>query len=136
MLSRGSSSFSVWVHLRGLELTKDWFEYQIREKWIHIWSRLISLFRDVQSVRCMAISFTYHLQSYMHRLHRGHIQYGALISSGRFHQSLLVDMNSSWSPLITSPSGWRQLRMLYRHWPRFLVSLGHTSFADMESLMS
>ena len=31
MLSRGSSSFSVWVHLRGLELTADWFEYQIME---------------------------------------------------------------------------------------------------------
>ena len=31
MLSRGSSSFSVWVHLHGLELTADWFEYQIRE---------------------------------------------------------------------------------------------------------
>ena len=55
----------------------DWFEYQIRETWIHSWSRLISLFRDVQSVRCMAISFTYHLRSYMHRLHRGHFQYGA-----------------------------------------------------------
>ena len=87
MLSRGSSSFSVLVHLRGLELTADWFEYQIRETWIHSWSRLISLFRDVQSVRCMAISFTYHLRSYMHKLHRGHFQYGALVSSGRFHQS-------------------------------------------------
>ena len=29
-------------------------------------SRLISLFRNVQSVRCMTISFTYHLQSYMY----------------------------------------------------------------------
>ena len=29
MLCRGSSSFSVWVHLRGLELTVDWFKYQI-----------------------------------------------------------------------------------------------------------
>ena len=66
MLSKGNSSFSVLVHLRGLELTADWFEYQIRESWIHSWSRLISLFKDVQSVRCMAISFTYHLRSYMH----------------------------------------------------------------------
>ena len=39
MLCRGSFSFSVWVHLRGLELTEDWFEYQIRETWIHSWSR-------------------------------------------------------------------------------------------------
>ena len=39
MLLRGSSSFSVWVHLRGLELTADWFEYQIRETWIHSLSR-------------------------------------------------------------------------------------------------
>ena len=39
VLSRGSFSFSVWVHLRGLELTEDWFEYQIRETWIHSWSR-------------------------------------------------------------------------------------------------
>ena len=39
VLLRGSSSFSVWVHLRGLELTADWFEYHIRETWIHSWSR-------------------------------------------------------------------------------------------------
>ena len=27
VLSWGSSSFSVWVHIRGLELTTYWFEY-------------------------------------------------------------------------------------------------------------
>ena len=92
MLSRGSSSFSDWVHLRGLELTADWFEYQIRETWIHSWSRLISLFRDVQSVRCMTISFTYHLRSYMHRLHCGHFGFPhELISDRGSHFRVEVD---------------------------------------------
>ncbi|RVW23334.1 hypothetical protein CK203_100947 [Vitis vinifera] len=35
--------------------------------------------------------------------------YGVLTSSGRFHRNLPVVMSSSWSPSITSPSGWRPL---------------------------
>ena len=31
VLCRGNFSLSVWVHLRGIELTADWFEYHIRE---------------------------------------------------------------------------------------------------------
>jgi len=102
-----------------------------------LWRRIIAnSFRDVPSVRYTKISFTCRHQSYMHWLHHGHFQYGASTLLRRFRRNLPVDMSSFWSPLITSPSGWRLLRMRDWHHLELLVSSDHTSSVAMESLMS
>ena len=101
------------------------------------WRRIVvSLFRDVPSVRYMGTSFTCRPPSCMHWLHHDHFPYGVLISLGGFHQNLPVVMSSSWSPSITSPSGWRLLRMRDWHHLELLVSSYHTLSIAMESLMS